>query len=331
MATQLTDMEIMEISLVDEPANDAARVEIFKSKKAVCKDDEKDPNEAEPDNDEDDASSKPGKGKKGAAGSGKKVPMAKVAGAVLAAIEALSDEIVAKALAGEFAGNPDAAEAAAFIVKETAMDLQSLQTALADAEGRIAELTKRADEAEAKNRDLETVVKAKDAELDKLHADNADEDEVLKSLPEPVRKRIEDANKAAAAAQEEVAKMRAAADEREAIEKAKAIGIGDAAKLGPLLMRIEKGKSGAEDAAEVTRLLKSAAELSAKSPLFKQFGSDVKVEGDPEELLKAKADEIRKGKPDLSPAQAYAKATEENPELYTAYVAKHRQRGAGVQ
>ena len=48
---ELTDMEITEISLVDEPANDDARVVIVKAKSKPPMDEEADPNEAEPDGD----------------------------------------------------------------------------------------------------------------------------------------------------------------------------------------------------------------------------------------------------------------------------------------
>lgn len=319
MAAKLTDMEITEISLVDEPANEAARVELFKSKKgSVCKDDEKDPNEKEPDGDPDDEG-KP-KGAKG-----KKVPMAKVAGAVLAAIDGLSDEIVAKALAGEFADNPDAAEAAAFIIKETVMDLQQLQKALGDAEGRIAELEKRATEAEAAVAAKDEVIKAKDAELDKLAADNQTEDEILKSLPEPIRKRIEEAELAKKKADETIEKMKAEAEEKAAIEKAKGFAVGIAPEvLGPLLARVAKGRSSEADAAELERIFKSVKAVSDRSPLFKSIGSDKPVEGDPEQILVAKAKEIEAANPGLSYAQAYDRALAQNPEVYTAYIAKRR-------
>ena len=175
---------------------------------------------------------------------------------------------------------------------------------------------------------LTSEFKAKDAELDKLAADNADEEEVLKGLPESIRKRIEEDRQARKAAEDQIAKMKVEAEEREAIEKAKAFGVGEPGKIGPLLMRVAKGRSGAEDAAELERLFKSFGEIASKSPLFKSIGTDVKVDGDPEEILKAKAAEIRKERPSLTPEQAYAAAMDANPEVYSAYVAKHRQKSA---
>lgn len=81
----------------------------------------------------------------------------------------------------------------------------------------------------------------------------------------------------------------------------------------------------ADDATMLETMLKAAGEQGKTAALFKALGSDTAVDGEPEAMLKAKADEIEKaaeGK--LTKEQAYAKAVEQNPTLYTAYVAKRR-------
>ncbi len=319
MATKLTDLEISEVSLVDEPANDEARVVVVKAKGGF-----------KPCDDCKDAAACKAKGSCASASKpGKKVPMAKVAGAVLAALNELSPQIVEKALA-DFSADPDAADAAAFVIKETVMDLQELQKALSDAEATIATLEKRATEAEEELKGKDEVIKAKDAEIDRLASEGTDpEAEVMKSLPESIRKRLEDADKVAKAASEEVAKMKAAAEEKEAVEKAKALKVGDAEKLGPLLLRVAKGRSTEADAAELETLLKSAGEVASKSPLFKSIGTPLAADADPEAMLVAKAKEIEAGsKGTLTYAQAYDRAMTENPGLYDAYIAKRRQPAA---
>lgn len=277
MPQKLTDMIIDEISLVDEPANDSARVVIVKAKT--------DP-------------------------------------------------------AG-IAGDPDAADAVAAHLKEQQMDIENLSKALEDAEAKLDALEKRADDAEAQLKDAGEVIKQRDAQIASLteevskakakkqyakeedEEEEEDEAEVMKSLPASIRKRLEEAK----AAQEEVAKMKAEKDEAEAIAKAKAIGVGDPAVLGPLLMRVAKGSTTADDAATLEGIFKSLGEVQKGHNvlLFKSLGSSAAVDGEPEAVLKAKADEIFKsaaGK--LTKEQAYAKAMDENPGLYQAYIAKRR-------
>ncbi|CAB4130449.1 hypothetical protein UFOVP119_73 [uncultured Caudovirales phage] len=260
MATDLSDMVIEEISLVDDGANEGARVEIV------------------------------------------------------------------KALHG--ARNQAADDEAAFMQSrntEYHMDLESLSKALEDAEAKLTTLEKRASDAEAANVASVEVIKAKDAEIEALKkaaAPAPTEEDVLKSLPESVRKRIEKAEADAKAATDEVAKARDAAETAESIEKARKIGVGDAKVVGPLLRRVAKGQTTAEDAAALEGVLKAAA-AAANPHLFRSLGSDAAVDGDPEELLKAKATEIQKAK-GVTFEAAYAAAMEQNPSLYSAYIQKRR-------
>lgn len=298
MAQQLTDMTIDEISLVDDGANEGAKVLIVKakSKPPVNVDEELDPNEEENDNDADD------KGMKKSAHSG-------------------------QAASGGNPVNPDAADLAAASLKEFRMDIETLSKALEDAEAKLTALEKRASDAETALVDAEAVIKAKDAEIAEITkaAEPTGDDEIIKSLPESIRKRLEDADAAAKAAAEEVAKMKEQTETAEYIAKAKALGAGDADKLGGLLMRVAKGKTTEEDAATFETMLKAANAQGQVAALFKSVGSDSAVDGNPGDLLQAKADEIHKaadGK--MTKEQAYAKAMDENPELYTAYVSKRR-------
>lgn len=309
---ELTDMEITEISLVDEPANDDARVVIVKAK-AKPADEEDDPNEAEPDADEDDAKAKPkGKMKKSAG----PLSAAKVAGAILSAITELSPQIVEKALAEGFSAEPEAAAMAEEIIMETVMDITQLSKALEEAEAKMETLEKRATDAEA-------ALKLANENIAKSAAkpEEPNEEEVLKSLPEAIRKRLEKAKEDEAT----IAKMAAEAEEKAAIAKARELKVADPDKVGPLLLRVEKGKTTPEDAKVIETLLKQHAAISAVSPLFKSIGSAAAVEGDPEEILKAKATEIQKaseGK--MTFAQAYDEALKQNPSVYDAYIAKRR-------
>lgn len=329
---ELTDMEITEISLVDEPANDDARVVIVKAKSGFkpcddCKDPkgcmakgkcgiEKSMDEDEDDMDEDDMEEKAkGKMKKSAA----PISAAKVAGAILTAITELSPQIVEKALAEGFSAQSEAADMAEEIIKETIMDITQLSKALEDAEAKMEALEKRASDAEAALKEAnDTIAKAKPA--DDAEPVQSEED-ILKSLPEAIRKRLEKAKEDEAT----IAKMAAEAEEKEAVEKARALKVPEPEKVGPMLLRVAKGKSTAEDAKIIETLLKQHAAISAVSPLFKSIGSAAAVEGDPEEVLKAKATEIQKGSDGkLTYAQAYDEALKQNPAVYDAYIAKRR-------
>lgn len=262
MATLLQDMEIEEISLVDDGANPGARVEIWKSK---------------------------------AAGS------------------------------GHVTGDPVDHQ------QEIMMTLEELSAALEQAEARMDTLEKAKTDAEAKVAELDTVVKGKDARIAELEGTiakgrtPADADEAfLKALPEAAREAVVKARADAAEAKAALAKARDAGDTEAAIAKAKGLGFGKAEDVGPLLMRVAKGKTTEADASALEQLLKSAGTMAAQSPLFRMAGSSAAVDGDPEELLKAKAAEIQKAKPKLTPEQAYTEALDANPDLYLASIAKRR-------
>jgi hypothetical protein len=287
VAKQLTDMNIDEISLVDDPANADATVQIFKAKS--------------PDD---------------------KATIQKQAADILAlipsAIQELTQQIVAKAaLTGGFPVDSVAAQMAASSLTEYAMDIQALSKALEDAEAKFVMLEKRATDAEALNATLTT----ENTILKGAAAANATEEDVIKSAPESVQKMLADLRDKAAASDAVISKMKDEQDMTASISKAKELRFGDPEQVGPLLLRIRK--ASAEDADTVTALLKRAGEVTKGSILFRQIGA---ADGatDPEVLLKAKAEEISKGNPSLSSAAAYEMALSQNPDLYSAYIAKRR-------
>lgn len=308
MPQNLSDMSIDEISLVDDPANEQARVLIVKAKKP----------KASANNAEEENETKPD-----AEGAADEMASLKKA------VEDIYERVSALAPTG---GNPDdeaAGGLAAASLKELHMDIETLSKALEDAEAKLDTLSKRADDAEAALEKANDVIKAKDAEIANLAKSNGGEEgdndeEVVKSLPESIRKRIADAEAAAQAAQAEITKMREQTETAEAIAKAKALNVGDAEVVGPLLLRVSKGMTTAEDATALEGLLKGLSAQSSTAALFKSVGSDVAVDGDPEALLKAKASEIQTANKGMTYEAAYAKALEENPSLYNAYVAKRR-------
>lgn len=287
MAAQLTDMDIEEVSLVDDGANPGAKVEIWKAKggKPKGQHDEPDADDkgGDPDADEDDD----GFGFKGDAKRVKKQ-------------------------------------------QEIEMTLEELAKSLEAAEAKLDELEKANGDAVARAAELEGVVKAKDTEIAGLKSDIAKakpadtEDEILKALPEAARELVLKAKKAEAEATAALAKAKDAQDTADAIAKAKALNFGKPEDVGPLLMRVAKGMTTTADAEKLEQLLKSAGEVASKSPLFKAIGSGQATEGDPEDLLKSKAAEIKKARPELTEAQAYDAALAANPDLYSAYVSKRR-------
>ena len=285
MANELTGMEITEISLVDEPANEDAKVVIVKSK-----------------------------------GAAQPVTMQAVAAAIAAAMEDLAPEIVAKA-AESFSADSNAAAMAAAMIQETVMDMEAIQAALEAAEAAKAE----AETALAKAR---ADLAAKDAEIAKLKtppAPEPSEEEILKGLPESIRKRLEEGK----AAEVALAKAKEKDEVDGMIAKAKSLKAGEPEKFGEFLHRIAKGKTTEADVALLEAALAPLVAAMEKSPLFKSLGvppggKEADLD-DPQAALQAKADEIHKaagGK--LTPAQAYTQAMDENPDLYDAFIAKRR-------
>ncbi len=312
--TQLTKLTIDELSLVDDGANPEAHVAIVKAKKGVCKEMPcptcKSPaacksaggcaNESEPDGDEGGKGSKVGKA-------------ASVVEKMREVINEMAPDIAGR-VAKAFPNDHEAADLVAALLTENDMNLEELTKALEEARSTIE--AQAVELAKAKSERDEAVAKAKGGKTE--------EDDVLKALPEHIRKRFDDIEKTNAAQAAVIEKMATDREEAEFIEKAKGFKIGDAKIIGPLMRRIEKGLTTAEDAKTVEELLKSAGAQAETSNLFKSAGAVLADGANPDDVLKAKADEIKKANPKLTHEQAYSQALTENPQAYDAYVAKRR-------
>lgn len=299
MPQHLSDISIDEISLVDDPANEQARVVVVKAR-----------------------------GFKPCAGC-ESPDECKSAGKCSADVEKKAgfkpcddcespDEC---AKAGKCASSSmkksathlDPAALAAQLMKEHDMDIETLQKSLEAAEERFADM-------ETALTAAQETIAARDAEIAKMRDDGGKaegEEDVLKSLPESIRKRIE-------TAEAQIAKMRDDAEQKEAIEKARSLGVAKPDEVGPMLLRVRKNKATDEDVKAIETLLKSTAAVDTHSALFKSLGTSEAVDGEPEAILKAKAVEVQKANPTLSYAQAYTRAMDENPALYDAFIAKRR-------
>lgn len=129
---------------------------------------------------------------------------------------------------------------------------------------------------------------------------------------------------------------KAARDRDSVVFIAKADGlVGDlpttSEKLGGLLMRVEKGETTHDDAEELERLLKAAVELTAGNggntdnpkrrdvEIGKRGGENGSTA---EQRIEAAAVQLQKADKSLTKEAAVAKALEEDPALYEAYVAE---------
>lgn len=157
-----------------------------------------------------------------------------------------------------------------------------------------------------------------EAEVTTLKAATADpEAEALKALPAEVRKRLEDAEKRA---EEAVTAAKAERDARmtaECVQKAAPIAAKlpiKADALGGIMKRLVDGEATKDDAAEIERVLKAAAEAVKTLTIVGDDGGSADVAT----KIQAAADEIRKQDPKLTPAQARVEARKRNPDLAAA-------------
>ena len=186
---------------------------------------------------------------------------------------------------------------------------------------------------EAKDKEIESLKKKEDKKDEKSQEEI--DAEVMKSLPEPVRKRLEaqdaeikKANEAAAKASEEARIAKEAREKTEAIEKAKKEIPnlpGEDEEKGKVL-QVLNSKLTKEEVESVMKLFKAGDK--ALHTLMTSTGydhADLGGDGSEEGIRKSegakgeieeKAAEIRKSNPKLTDAQAFTKACNENPSLY---------------
>lgn len=241
----------------------------------------------------------------------------------------------ASAAAGELmelaagAEGDEGVQRAATILEGMNMDIDGLNEKLGEIEANLEAVTKRAEDAETKVSELtaqvETVTKERDdalaaVEKAKEPVEGEGEDDVLKSLPEPVRKRLEAAEADAKEAREQVEKARDERELSERVAKARELGLVNADEMGGLLHRIAKGKATAEDADKIVDMLTIAKNVDkAGEKLFEAIGKATGGDAASNDA-QAKLDEaianIQKAKPSLTREQAYAEALDANPGLY---------------
>lgn len=139
----------------------------------------------------------------------------------------------------------------------------------------------------------------------------ATEDVEKADLPEPVRKRIEQA-------EAQVAELRKAARTSEFITKAEKLTIlgGDVTERADMLMKVADGNAEAFQALEAQ--LAAAQAQANQSDLFKAVGADGRNESGDAPIRK-RAEEIRKTE-NLTMEQALVKAYREDPSAYDAQV-----------
>jgi len=106
---------------------------------------------------------------------------------------------------------------------------------------------------------------------------------------------------------------------RKAAEIADTLPGATADDLGGILLKTAKALSPAEQA-KLEGVLAGANTLLKKGVAFAEFGSALGGEGgdDPMAVVRAKADDLRKSDPKLTPEQARARVLKENPALMTA-------------
>lgn len=211
------------------------------------------------------------------------------------------------------------------------MTLEELTKALENAEATLETLKKGMEEKDAKIADLTTQLttvtkRAEDAEATIAKGAGGEEDDILKGLSEPLRKRFEDLEKQAKEAAEAVAKAQEKEELGEFVTKAATFDAlpVKAADLGALLFRVAKGKSTAIDAAELDRVLTAANTATVEKGLTKPFGRTAPLAkgATAEGKINAAAEELRKADPNLTQHQAIAKAVSADPKLYAEYRAE---------
>ena len=157
-----------------------------------------------------------------------------------------------------------------------------------------------------------------EAELNKKDESEADPVEKREDLPEDVRKRIEEAEKRNTELEKRLNEQIEKAEIAEFVKKAETFTNLPNMKpdeFGPVLRNLSK----VEGYDKLETVLEAANKALGESELFKAKGEDGGIENGALAKLQAKADELRKSDPKLTREQAFAKAVEDNPDLYAEY------------
>lgn len=304
----LRDLKLKRVSIVDQPANEHARVVLWKSAEAPVK---KDAYNHIVRSEDDVMCSKCSKASKASLiergggvcpNCGAKMP----AGAMKMkeVLDKISDPEVRKAV--------DAVVAAI-----------------------MADLQKAKDDTKAAE-DLAAEEQAKRIAAEKAAKKDPEEDDVLKGLSPGARARLEKAEKDSKEAREAVLKMTEDRREREFIQKARAFGNLSLKPetFGLVMKRVSDGTATAEDVKEIERVL--AAANHASKALFLQKGSNERSDGTTSAMaqIEAKAAELRdsvvKSGEKMTRQEAVDRVIKENPGLYEQHIAEIPRRKAAA-
>lgn len=194
-------------------------------------------------------------------------------------------------------------------LRETVEAMSSLD----DIPSALAEITKAlGDEGEAQGEDMTEQVKAEPSSVDVEKSD-----EVQKALKSEIEKR--EALEKRLAEMERVAKR---AEVQTRVEKSMgAIPGASASDLVEVLMAVADG-AGIEVASKVEAMLTASSAAIAESVVLDEVGKAAGAEVDAMSRARAIADEMRKENPKMSKEVALAKAFEQNPELAAAHYGK---------
>jgi hypothetical protein len=213
------------------------------------------------------------------------------------------------------------------LTKEEAMpeDTQDEVKPLATEEVEVDKAEMTMEEAMKKIADLE----AKLSEMDKMYGEKepeskkTEEEDFMKSAPEPVVKMIEDLRKQAADATEELRKEREAKADAEAVEKAKGwenLNL-DANVVGPALRRL--ALQDADLAKSFEEVLSSVNAQAESAHIFAEIGksADFKSGNAYERMTTLAKSAVDEGVA-KSFAQALADVATKNPDLYSQYLSE---------
>lgn len=189
-----------------------------------------------------------------------------------------------------------------------------------------ADMKTKMDTMEADKKKAEDLAKSLQTEVDTLKINKSkskdeEEAELMKSMPEAIRKAFEDMKKKTAAAEAVAKAMQEESLKKQYIAKAeiyKSIP-AKAEELGDILKSIAAADAGLCE--KVENILKASNELIAKGAAFKEIGdgrSANTVEAI-DKLEKCVEGIIAKSQ-GLTKEQAYLKALEQHPEMYEAYL-----------
>lgn len=194
---------------------------------------------------------------------------------------------------------------------EIEIDFDSLDPSVQQYISQLEDTVVQQNEALAASDDVDDL---SDDTIDQL-AELLSEEGVLAKADPEVRALIEKAETRASEAEALAKAERDLRIHREFVEKAAKLPMlsTDAERLGEILKAVNEELSET-DAAELTQILKTANDVIAEGNLFKEMGSS--APGTVGASVEAKAAEIRKADPSLTPEQAIARAYETDPSLY---------------